>query len=136
MVGSIRLDEEPYVYQVKSLIPHENYNPFEFANDIAIMVLKESIEFNEVVQPIELNEDDSIDGENVTLQGWGSTEVGGITPNILQCIDLKILDQATCQEKIGMSGAHRNLSWEKGRVSSLYLYIGVDYLMIHIDSII
>lgn len=100
VVGSNKLDQPGDAYPVIKLIPHEHYSAFAFDNDTGLILLGENIKFNDLVKPVELAAEALSGGEDVVLSGWGTTVVGGETPNDLQFINLKVLDQETCQEKI------------------------------------
>lgn len=54
---------------------HENYNRPRFANDVAVIRVKETIEFNDRVQPIEPSNVQINDGDEVLLTGWGRLRV-------------------------------------------------------------
>ncbi|XP_055612077.1 chymotrypsin-2-like [Uranotaenia lowii] len=60
-------------YQVNRYVVHSmNNNPFRH-NDIGLIRLKESLEFGELVKPIEVYPDAIPEGSPVTLSGWGLT---------------------------------------------------------------
>jgi len=89
-------------------IPIENALKYEsFFNDIAIVKFDEPIEFSDTIQPIELPNTDfqSKSTGKCVLTGWGVTGVditsGDIIRNestILQELDMKIIDGASCSE--------------------------------------
>lgn len=57
---------------------HENYNRPRFANDVAVIRVKETIEFNDRVQPIEPSNVQINDGDEVLLTGWGRLRVSTV----------------------------------------------------------
>lgn len=74
-VGSIDLKNGGVYYQVEKLIAHEKYNRPPFANDIALIRVQSTIQFNENVQPIELLREEVADGAELQLTGWGRLSV-------------------------------------------------------------
>ncbi|KAG4079529.1 hypothetical protein HA402_005226 [Bradysia odoriphaga] len=56
MVGTNDLRSGRKRYEADRLISHELYNDTERTNDIALVEVKGSFEFNEKVQPIELED--------------------------------------------------------------------------------
>lgn len=78
---------------------NRDWNSWELSNDIGLIKLAEDIEFNEKVQPIEINTEDIGSGETLTLSGWGRTSYPGNIPNDLQWITLKSLNTQECQSK-------------------------------------
>lgn len=75
MVGSNLLDSGGDSYKVKELIPHENYDPETISNDIALLKLTQAINVSDGVSKIELSTEDVPSGVELTLSGWGMTEV-------------------------------------------------------------
>ena len=79
-LGSVRLAEAQY-YDTERVIAHEEYVFKEFdndtviiENDIALVKLKDKIQFNQRVQPIPLAEDYTDGGKEAVVSGWGKTE--------------------------------------------------------------
>nr|XP_033342116.1 chymotrypsin-2-like [Megalopta genalis] len=110
-------------YSPRKLIWHAHYNPQkDFLNDIGLIWLTKNIPFTENIQPIRLpsvNRDAT--GEKAVITGWGRLSVSlsticlqrtlklnlyydielllqenGITPYILQEIELEIISQQYC----------------------------------------
>ncbi|XP_037937800.1 uncharacterized protein LOC119671297 isoform X2 [Teleopsis dalmanni] len=70
-------------------------------NDIAVIVLKTPVKFNDYVQPICLPEKNTPLEPNriCTISGWGSVKSGVSTPsNILRAAQLPILADSTCKQ--------------------------------------
>ncbi|XP_031788471.1 chymotrypsin-2-like [Nasonia vitripennis] len=83
---------------------HEKYNGGLFINDVGLIRVDRDIEFNEKVQPIPLpNEDFSKVDYPVVLTGWGRTQAGGPIPNNLQEINLKVISQTKCSDKMSVA---------------------------------
>lgn len=75
LVGTNDLAKGGQYFQVKSFVMHEDYNRPQFANDIAIVKLSESIEYNDKVQPISYDDEEVPDGAELQLTGWGRMRV-------------------------------------------------------------
>lgn len=75
LVGTNVLSRGRIYYDVERLIPHKDFDEPDAANDIALVKIRGSIEFNDYVQPIELDENEVPDGAVVQLTGWGRMQV-------------------------------------------------------------
>lgn len=75
LVGTNDLAKGGRYYKVANFTTHEHYDDPRFAYDIAVIKLQEKIEFNEKVQPIELQREEVPDGVEVQLTGWGRLRV-------------------------------------------------------------
>merc|ERR1712227_810985 len=99
---------KPVRYQIAKIIMHERYNQIKgvsFANDIALIKLKNQIQYNDYVQPIGIDtrgefgprDECVISGWGYTIPGQSDSDRGHGSPNILQYTETKILDQRTCK---------------------------------------
>lgn len=72
-MGTNDLESGGHFYGVERYIQHEKYAhpPSEFSNDIAVIRVQGSIEFNDKVQPIELSPEQVAAGTVARLTGWG-----------------------------------------------------------------
>nr|XP_036221751.1 uncharacterized protein LOC106616975 isoform X2 [Bactrocera oleae] len=71
-------------------------------NDIAVVVLKTPVKFNDYIQPVCLPNKGAALAENrlCTISGWGSIKSGVSTPsNILRAAELPILSDDVCKQK-------------------------------------
>lgn len=75
LVGTNDLKNGGTYYKVEKFIAHNEYNRPQFANDIAVIKLQNTIQFNEKVKPIELMRDEVPDGAELELTGWGRLSV-------------------------------------------------------------
>jgi len=84
---------------LKKIILHPQYNPGPQLNDIALLKLKEPLEFNELVSPAKMPEKgQTFEGVGV-VTGWGTTiEGGGPAPAILQKVEVPLVSDEKCQE--------------------------------------
>ncbi|XP_017770707.1 PREDICTED: chymotrypsin-1-like [Nicrophorus vespilloides] len=97
VTGTNKLDKAGASYPVAKVIHHEDYNSFLLQHDIALIKVKEAIEFNEKVQPIALADQELEDGEDCVLSGWGSTVFPGNSPNELRFVQLRVISKEQCQ---------------------------------------
>lgn len=74
-VGTTDLDSDATIYGIKEYIPHERYDRTDLGNDIALVRIGGSIEFNAKVQPIKYSSNIVQPGENVQVSGWGLLSV-------------------------------------------------------------
>lgn len=100
VVGTNDLKSGGTRYKVEKTFAHEKYNRPQFANDVAVIRVQGTIEFNDRVQPIELGNEEIEDGEEVILTGWGRLSAGGRLPQKLQMIKLKALSTKSCKKSI------------------------------------
>jgi len=101
-------------YAIKKIIVHPKFpgrESYKYNDDIALVQVKETIEFNEFVQPACLPDDVSADpsslykpGTTALLSGWGQTKAklsDGDVPNkmslTLQAAALPLVDWKTCK---------------------------------------
>lgn len=75
LVGTIDLKNGGTYYKADKLIAHEGYNRPQYANDIALVRVKDTIQFSDKVQPIELLKEEVADGAELKLTGWGRLQV-------------------------------------------------------------
>lgn len=75
LVGTIDLNNGGTYYKADKLIAHEGYNRPQYANDIALVRVKDTIQFSDKVQPIELLKEEVADGAELKLTGWGRLQV-------------------------------------------------------------
>ncbi|XP_037948524.1 chymotrypsin-2-like [Teleopsis dalmanni] len=87
-------------YQVTEIHTHCNYDVPSMANDIAILRLNSSIEFDSVTQPVPLQTKPMQEGDEVILTGWGSTVLWGGSPDKLQKVYLKYVPYDKCLEQL------------------------------------
>ncbi len=87
-------------YMVKTIVRHENYNKYTYANDIALLELTNDITTANA-SPIKLlTAGDAFEGYTDpgvmgTVTGWGLTDVTPETsPTVLQTVDLPIVSEA------------------------------------------
>ncbi|XP_031627817.1 trypsin-3-like [Contarinia nasturtii] len=106
LVGTNDLKNGGIYYKVARYFAHEQYDSPAFANDIALIKVKDEIEFTEKVKPIELSKDEVPDGAELTLTGWGRLSAGGALPQLLQVIQLNAVQTERCRDIFGGRNVH------------------------------
>ncbi|XP_014233498.1 chymotrypsin-1-like [Trichogramma pretiosum] len=106
-VGSLSSVSDGEIYEVEELIVHplwKKYVGIPYWADLALIKLKEDIEFSEKIQPTKLAEenDDLPDGSTLTLLGWGFAEYGDgphFTEEFLLSTKMKVYNLDECQRE-------------------------------------
>ncbi|TGZ31955.1 Uncharacterized protein DBV15_05692, partial [Temnothorax longispinosus] len=81
------------IYDVANVTIHEKYNNTTEDYDIALIHLKTPIEYNKLVQPINLmTTDKDLFGNPCTLTGWGSRGAFQVVVDSLQEVELIVWD--------------------------------------------
>ncbi|KAF8787876.1 Clotting factor B like protein [Argiope bruennichi] len=101
-VGSIKVLEGTQ-HLIDSIIIHPQYLPREHYNDIAVVRLKEPINFESNVRPICLPTSPEIRrkqllGKEVTVTGWGDQDFGGKRATILREVTVKVINISSCDK--------------------------------------
>nr|KAF7406698.1 hypothetical protein H0235_014354 [Vespula pensylvanica] len=89
-----------YIVPIDKMILHENFtsNIIHDNNDIALIKLKNVVEYNAYVQPICFpNKDANYTGQKVKVTGWGTVAVNGATSQFLRETNLNVLSLNTCK---------------------------------------
>lgn len=102
VVGTSNLTNQDngYRYLVDRTVVHEQYKELQ-QNDIALVIVKQAIEYGPNVQPVEIANERAPPGSSVLLIGWGyTTMVRGLfgTPDQLREIILKIYPLSECRD--------------------------------------
>ncbi|XP_058798205.1 plasma kallikrein-like [Phymastichus coffea] len=103
--GTSRSDSlaEGKAYSVQSISVHPGYRGVSnsYLNDIAIVTLKEPIEFSAIQKPIELPSRDVQNGATAVVTGWGYTKhPNGGTPINLKKATMRLLPSSQCQRRL------------------------------------
>jgi len=86
---------------VEQIIMHEDYDDWDYYNDIALVKVTEAIEFNEDIQPIcGPDSDDQYVYRRTLTSGWGTLSAGGACcPQTLQYVSMNITTNEYCQSR-------------------------------------
>ncbi|XP_047526194.1 chymotrypsin-2-like [Pieris napi] len=88
-------------YKISKFIIHEKYDRTSFANDIALMLTEEEIEFSDKVKPVKLASRNTDPGAKCLLTGWGYTNQKGTKiPDKLQWLNVTALSVYNCQKQL------------------------------------
>ncbi|XP_069688637.1 melanization protease 1-like isoform X2 [Periplaneta americana] len=101
--------QPPVDYDVEDAIPHPNYSAVTLHNDIGLIRIKGTANFrSETVKPICLplgtDQTQNLDGRNLIVAGWGTTEKG-ISSDVLLEVPVPIMTVAECADKYNRSSA-------------------------------
>ncbi|EFC43869.1 predicted protein [Naegleria gruberi] len=88
--------------KVNQLIPHPLYDSSEVVNDIALIELKDAVEFSTSIRPIEIPDDNPEEGTDLTLAGWGSDPNDKKSTYLLKEANFPLLNERACGN-IGLS---------------------------------
>lgn len=85
---------------VARFIVHPKYVALNKDYDVAIMILKGQLKFNELVKPIALAKDLPKDGTHALVSGWGHLVEGGAggTPNHLYGAEIELFPLSRCKK--------------------------------------
>ncbi|XP_017047214.1 chymotrypsin-2 [Drosophila ficusphila] len=92
----LRQNGSKYYYPDR-IVEHSNYAPRKYRNDIALLHLNESIVFNNVTQPVELDHEALVPESRLLLTGWGTLSLGGDVPTRLQSLEVKYVPFEQCR---------------------------------------
>jgi len=102
VAGGIQLntfEDEEQTRNLQKIIGHPNYDSNTISNDICLLHLQESLQFNDWVQPIALptQGQEYEAGTECTVTGWGTTSEGGfILPNKLHKVNVPVVSDEEC----------------------------------------
>ncbi|XP_068990489.1 transmembrane protease serine 9 [Neodiprion pinetum] len=85
--------------RIKSARIHEHFDPYSFNNDIAVIEMDISVEFDSVIRPACLPQNQVSDytGTMAVAAGWGRIGERESLSNVLRKVDLPILSDEECQ---------------------------------------
>ncbi|KAG5670022.1 hypothetical protein PVAND_000309 [Polypedilum vanderplanki] len=86
---------------IEEFISHEQYVANQHKNDIALIKLKNNVQFSRIVHPACLAQPNLIVNRKPVASGWGFTEVAGQTADHLQKVDLSIISNNECSRLLG-----------------------------------
>jgi len=89
---------KPVEYRVRRIDRHPQYNDRRLDNDIAVVQLYDTVEFNDMVKPIALpKQGQRFDGnKNCVVSGWGEIGWNAGGSNVLQYLDVEVKPREWC----------------------------------------
>lgn len=101
VTGTITLNSGGDEYYMEKALYHSGFNQQDLHDDIALIKVQSSIQFNSNVQPIQLNSQEIGGGQPLTLSGWGLTQYpGSQLPDHLQFAQLNSITVNECQSRL------------------------------------
>nr|KAF6484802.1 granzyme B [Rousettus aegyptiacus] len=87
------------VFRVMKAIPHPDYNPKNFSNDIMLLQLEGNIKLTKAVKPLRLPraEDQVRPGQKCSVAGWGRVSLMNTYPDTLQEVELTVQEDWECE---------------------------------------
>ncbi|XP_017838026.1 trypsin zeta-like [Drosophila busckii] len=111
---SRRNEAKGAVSNVREIIMHEQYNPDNYDNDIALLVLREPLPLNNfTMRAIRLASKAAEAGEISSISGWGTKAPGGYSADQLVAAQVPIVSNEDCNKDYGA-----------GRITSAMLCAG------------
>lgn len=86
-----------------NIIYHEQYDPYTIENDVALIRLRQPVQFSDKIQPIPLATKDPAPGTTVLVSGWGD-RIDGDTrpaPRHLQGVHVSTISLQQCRYAYG-----------------------------------
>ncbi|EDV91600.1 serine protease grass [Drosophila grimshawi] len=98
---------------IEKMILHEKYDTRRITNDIALLRLNKTVEFQKHIKPICLPINDELKGQSETMSnyfvtGWGTTEKGSASDVLLQA-SVPIQSRSTCSQAYRREVLHTQL---------------------------
>ncbi|XP_038170063.1 kallikrein-4 [Arvicola amphibius] len=78
-------------------IQHPNYNDPPYANDLMLIKLNESVMETNTIRRIPVASQCPTPGDTCLVSGWGRLRNGRL-PSLLQCVNLSVVSEETCQQ--------------------------------------
>ncbi|GLV36629.1 Melanization Protease 1 [Carabus blaptoides fortunei] len=100
-------------FSIAEVIPHPQYSPTKLENDIGLLRLSGSVNMTvETVKTICLPtgplRTESLVGKNGIVAGWGATETGYASPELLK-VELPVITQDACQRRYNQTSTPVNI---------------------------
>ncbi|GAB0093335.1 Chymotrypsin-2 [Sergentomyia squamirostris] len=85
-------------YQPTKIFIHSRYNKPNFANDIALIKLEETIKFTDRIKAIDYEYRTIPEDAVLKLTGWGRLSANGQLPNLLQTLEVTYVNHESCKK--------------------------------------
>ncbi|EFX75604.1 hypothetical protein DAPPUDRAFT_323225 [Daphnia pulex] len=100
-----RIDPQAIRKRVLRVTRHKGFDSKTLYNDIAIITLVSPVAYGPTISPICLPTTSfytSYAGKEAVVVGWGSLKEGGIQPNVLQQVTVRVKTNAECKKNYGI----------------------------------
>lgn len=110
-MGAHRITDIGEEIEVEKKFEHEDYNPNNFQNDIALLKLKNSVTIGPDARPVCLPDENQLlmPDKKCYITGWGTLKSGGEQPDYLQEASVPIVSEAKCKRAYGDSNIHESM---------------------------
>ena len=98
--GSLVHDSGGQYLDIEEIIINPEYNEENHINDVALMVTKQEIEYNENAKPVLIAQDDVKGSTDTIVAGWQKWGGSKLIPN-LRYTKIKVYDDEKCQKEHG-----------------------------------
>lgn len=90
-------------HKVAEIFVHEKYSTNWYGvptNDVAVIKLATPFKLDKTRQPIKIFKQNevSLEGISATVTGWGATQEGGSTSEVLQVVEVPIVSKKSCSD--------------------------------------
>ncbi|CAF4836567.1 unnamed protein product [Pieris macdunnoughi] len=117
VVGSHQIKSGGHRYKVKKLMPHEQFSKVTAKNDIGVIQVEGSIQYNDNVQPIGLYNRQVSVGRKCLLTGWGLVnKEKNISPNNLQMLFFQTISIKECTQRLASIRSKKFLPIDNGQI--------------------
>lgn len=99
VVGTNKWSQPGVTFRPELAFRHCRQDMPIYQNDIAVVRLNGTIEFNNVTQPIELHTQPLNAGDLVTMTGWGSPNLNWPNTELLQTQNFSVVSREECLER-------------------------------------
>uniref|UniRef100_A0A1B6L129 Peptidase S1 domain-containing protein n=1 Tax=Graphocephala atropunctata TaxID=36148 RepID=A0A1B6L129_9HEMI len=97
-VDDTNSNAQPVIHRIQRRINHPEYRTPVAENDIALYQLETDVVFNEFIRPACLQTDTQLTKPYAVATGWGNTEYGGKSSDVLQKVNLTLVSQVKCSD--------------------------------------
>ncbi|XP_045487348.1 chymotrypsin-2-like isoform X1 [Pieris rapae] len=117
VVGSHQIKSGGQRYKVKKLVPHEKFSKTTAKNDVGVIEVDGSIQYNNNVQPIGLVNHQVSVGTQCLLTGWGKINAEkNIFPNNLQMLYFNTISNNECTQRLLRTPSKKFMPIDKGQI--------------------
>lgn len=103
-VGSVNIYAGGKIVKVSRTAVHNDYG--NFINDIAVVTFAEELVKSAKIDFIQVATEEPAEGTEISVAGWGSTEIGGANSYRLQIGTGQIITHQACEDSIGFGYQH------------------------------